>query len=96
VSQSQKQAREYAEILSAFARGEMVQIKINNEWCNLVDSTWDFSCNKYRIAPKPIEEWRWLFPNGVTSSAYPNKDYLLDIFHPHQKGRPVLMREVTE
>ena len=97
MSQSQKEAAEYAEVLLAYSRGEQIQVRYENEetWAPITYPLWDFGHNDYRIAPKPVEEWRWLFSNGQTSSVYPTKESLIDIFR-NTDGRPVLMREVTE
>ena len=100
MNDAQKQAKEYAEILLAFSRGEAVEAKTRDctsaKWFVPVKGPhWDFILNEYRIAPKPVEEWRWLFSTGQTSSVYPNKESLIDIFR-NTDGRPVLMREVTE
>jgi len=100
VSQSQKEAAEYAEVLLAYSRGETIQMRrdderVDNEWSDLHYPLWDFGRFEYRVAPKPVEYWRWKYPDGFLGTTQDSKDELMAIYA-ETPGRPLLMREVTE
>ena len=98
MSQSQKEAAEYAEVLLAYSRGERIEMRSaenNTPWRNPTYPLWDFGRFEYRVAPKPVERWVWIHKNGGFGCDYGTKDQALEDYA-GVDGRPVLMREVTE
>jgi hypothetical protein len=101
VSQSQKEAAEYAEVLLAYSRGEAIQMRrdderVDNEWSDLAYPLWDFARFEYRVAPKPVERWAVL-TNDSALDFYFTKDQACRGLEEYDEGaRVVLLREVTE
>jgi len=98
VSQSQKEAAEYAEVLLAYSRGEPVQVRSagSEEWKAPTYPLWDFGRFEYRVAPKPVERWAVL-TNDSALDFYFTKDQACRGLEEYDEGaRVVLLREVTE
>ena len=96
MSQSQKEAAEYAEVLLAYSRGERIEMRLANSdaWKAPTYPLWDFGRFEYRVAPKPVESWmRW---NGANDNcAYSEKQGAENAAR-EMGGRAILMREVVE
>lgn len=99
MNDAQKQAKEYAEILLAFSRGHPVEYRLigGAEWKKpTFGPVWQFAINEYRIAPKPVEVYVWKHDDGEASVAtFPDKK-TCEMVWGQMRGKPVLMREVTE
>lgn len=98
MSQSQKEAAEYAEVLLAYSRGERIQMRgaDNQKWGGLTYPLWDFARFEYRVAPKPVERWAVL-TNDSALDFYFTKDQACRGLEEYDEGaRVVLLREVTE
>ena len=50
---NREDAREYAEIMMAYANGADVEIYNGGEWVSIIDPDFLFNQNKYRIKPEP-------------------------------------------
>lgn len=99
MNDAQKQAKEYAEILLAFSRGEKVEYRetCSSEWKKpTLGPVWQFASNEYRVAPKPVERWAVL-TNDSALDFYFTKDQACRGLEEYDEGaRVVLLREVTE
>ena len=99
MSQSQKEAAEYAEVLLAYSRGERIQMRIlsSHPWKELTYPLWDFARYQYRVAPKLVERWARVHDNEIVCvhnncSTKEEAESVSRICG----GRVILMREVTE
>ena len=50
---TKEQAKEMLPIFKAFAEGKTIQILNEGEWCDLYDTDFKSSIDKYRIKPEP-------------------------------------------
>ena len=50
---TKEQAKEILPIFKAFAEGKTIQILNEGEWCDLYDTDFKSSIDKYRIKPEP-------------------------------------------
>ena len=60
---TREKAREYAEIMMAYANGADVEIYNGGEWVSIIDPDFLFKQNKYRI--KPESKKRYMTRNEV-------------------------------
>lgn len=98
MNDAQKQAKEYAEILLAFSRGEKLEYRFKSRtaWGSCPCPAWQFQDYEYRIAPKPVEGYAWVDPDGNASCGlYQDRDLVLTIWQ-GKPGRAIFLREVTE
>lgn len=99
MNDAQKQAKEYAEILLAFSRGEKVEYRetCSSEWKKpTLGPVWQFASNEYRVAPKPVERWAVINPDHSLDFYFTKQEATRDLFHKEDGARVILLREVTE
>lgn len=100
MSQSQKEAAEYAEVLMAYSRGETIQMRRNedsvtDEWSEITYPLWDFGRFEYRVAPKPVDFWVWRTPNQKVYGFSSSREKLVNEYGRYEGG-PIRLREVIE
>lgn len=65
---------EAIKVMQAWLDGEKVQVRSlyasSDEWHDICLLRWNFAGNQYRIKPKPLEVWHWVFNDN-----YPHKIY---------------------
>lgn len=103
MSQSQKEAAEYAEVLMAYSRGAEIQMRrhlerVDDEWSGLTYPLWDFARFEYRVAPKPVERWAVLLNDAAGEYVFEWSSIKSEaqLIAQGKGGRAALMREVTE
>ena len=67
---------EKIEVMQAYADGKQIEVLHENDWCRVINPSWDWKSYDYRVKPEPkyrpykdtdelIEDWKWRFnPNA--------------------------------
>lgn len=75
---TREEAAKWAELMSGYANGGMIQRNIGGTWHDVPDTIFHHSCDEYRIKPEPkkVEFWVnvYAYSNGVGDIAHKTRE----------------------
>lgn len=93
-----EQGKEFAKVLEHWSNGGVIQGRHDCcDWVTIDNNRFFPEMGvEYRIAPKPLECWVWVYPDGNWENATFKDKEDCDVEFLGQKGKAIHMREVTD